>query len=99
MPLIASYPILITAIESAFKEKQKAYEKSDPTKKMTVAEREAIDLVFYTSLAQAIHAYTMSAVVSTVTMAGVVGTAAPLMAFGAAPVFGAAVGTGTGNLL
>ena len=99
MPLTASYPFLIKAIEAAFKAKQKAYEKSDPTKKMTAAEREAIDLAFYTSLAQAIHAYTMSAVVSTITVAGVLGTAAPLAPVGAAPVFGTAVGKGTGNLL
>ena len=101
MPLSAAYPLLITEIEAAFKEKQQSYEKSDASKKMTAAEREAIDLKFYIALATAIHSYTSSAVVSTSTFAGVVGVAAPIvpMASVAAPVFGTAAGVGTGNLL
>jgi hypothetical protein len=100
MPLSAAYPLLIIEIEAAFKEKQQSYEKSDASKKMTTAEREAIDLKFYTALATAIHSYTMSAVVSTSTVAGIVGTAAPIiLGVPAAPVFGGAVGVGTGILL
>ena len=100
MPLSAAYPLLITEIEAAFKEKQQSYEKSDASKKMTVAEREAIDLKFYTALATAIHSYTMSAVVSTTVVGGMVGIAAPIiLGAPAAPVAGPVAGVGFGNLV
>jgi hypothetical protein len=99
MPLSAAYPTLISDIEAAFKKKQEAYEKSDASKKMSQADRDAIDTQFYTALATAIHAYTMSAVVATSVGCTVIGMAAPLAPAGAAPVFGTAVGTGAGNLI
>lgn len=99
MPLSTAYPTLILDIEAAFKKKQEAYEKSDSSKKMTQAERDAIDIQFYTALATAIHAYTMSAVVATSVGCTVIGMAAPLAPAGAAPVFGSALGTGSGNLI
>ena len=100
MPLSSAYPTLIKDIEAAFKEKQQSYEKSDISKKMTAAEREAIDLKFYIALATAIHSYTSSAVVSTSTLAGVIGIAAPIVPFApTATVFGTAAGVGSGNLI
>tara|TARA_R110002153_G_scaffold90586_1_gene221155 strand:- start:39 stop:341 length:303 start_codon:yes stop_codon:yes gene_type:complete len=100
MPLSAAYPLLISAIETAFKEKQQSYEKSDASKKMTDAEREAIDLKFYIALAAAIHSYTSSAVVSTMVVGAMVGTAAPIiLGVPAAPAFGPVTGVGWGNLV
>ena len=96
MPLSAAYPSLITAIESAFQTKQDAME---ALKKNDDAARAAINQQFYLDLATAIHTYTMSAVVTTTVVTGVVGVAGPLAPAGACPVAGAGSGAGTGNLL
>ena len=50
-------------------------------------------------LSQAIHAYTLSAVVTTQVVTVLAGLAAPLAPTGVAGVTGAGMGTGTGNLL
>ncbi len=50
-------------------------------------------------LSQAIHSYTLSAVVTTQVVTVLAGLAAPLAPAGVAAVTGAGMGTGTGNLL
>lgn len=50
-------------------------------------------------LSQAIHSYTLSAVVTTQVVTVLAGIAAPLALTGVAGVTGAGMGTGTGNLL
>lgn len=100
MPLSAAFPLLITDIEKAFKEKQEAYEKSAGDRAVTAAERAAIDTKFYTALATAIHSYTMSAVVVTNGGGPVTGVAAPVPTpAGSAAVVAAAVVVTSGNLV
>ena len=92
MPLAAAYPLLEEAIKNAYlKLLDSAQSDGDNAEKLMTE--------LAKDLAAAIHEYTMSAVVSTVTSNTVVGLAAPLAPAGAAPVFGNSVGTGTGNLL
>lgn len=99
MPLATGYPLLIKAIESAFKAKKAAMEalpKEDP------AAREAIEMIFYTELATAIHSYTLSAAVFGGAVAGTFqGVAGPLapagMTYAGGAIFGATI-PGTGFL-
>jgi len=92
MPLSAAYPILEKDIEAAYLKLLQAAQ-ADGDNATDVMKELAKDL------AAAIHAYTMAAQVVTSTSGVVTGTAAPLAPTGAAPVFGASVGAGTGNLV
>ena len=60
---------------------------------------EQINKALAFKLAQAIHDYTTSAVVTTQVVTVLAGLAAPLAPTGVAGVTGAGMGTGTGNLL
>jgi len=92
MPLAAAYPLLEEAIKTAYLKLLNAAQADGDNAEELMKE-------LAKDLAAAIHEYTMSAVVSTVTSTTVIGTAAPLAPAGIAPVFGAGAGTGTGNLL
>ena len=97
MPLSAALPGLILDIEAAFKNKTEAYLGS---KKPTDAEKLLIDKKFATDLANAIHKYTMSAVVVANGGGPVTGVAAPVPSpAGSAAVVAAAVVTPSGNLV
>ena len=97
MPLAAGYPLLIKAIEEAFEIKTAAINALPSYDEAVV---DAINKNFYRQLATAIHSYTMSAVVSTTVVGGMVGIAAPIILGAAvAPVAGPVAGVGFGNLV
>lgn len=92
MPLAAAYPLLEEAIKNAYLKLLDASQADGDNAEELMTE-------LAKDLAAAIHEYTMSAVVSTVTSSTVVGTAAPVIPTGVALVWGNSAGTGTGNLL
>ena len=95
MPLSAAYPLLEAQIYSAL---QTAGRTISPGGEEGASPGD-INQQLATELAAAIHAYTMSAVVTTSVITVVGGIAAPLAPAGAAPVVAAGGGSGTGSLL
>jgi hypothetical protein len=95
MPLTSALPTLKIELFLALEDARKTIPAGDEVG----TEPTTINQTLANAMGQAIHDYTMQAVVSTTVITVLAGIAAPLAPTGACPVAGAGAGTGTGVLL